>query len=426
MQEVCFQIARRHIYFINMNFSDELVWRGFVNQTTYKDISILDREQIHFYWGVDPSAPSMTVGNLAAAMMVRKFMQQGHKATLLIGGATGLIGDPDGKTEERTLKSKDEVDHNKHALVQQYKRLFDGYKFDVVDNYDWFKHVGYLDFLRDVGKHVPMRQMLGRDFVQSRISEEGGGISYAEFSYVLIQAYDFLHLNQKKGVSLQLCGSDQWGNSIAGVELIRRIAGQEAHVWSLPLVVNKATGKKFGKSEEGAVWLDEKMTSAYRFYQFWLNVDDNGAEEYLKIYTELPKHEIEVAMAEFNSNRGNRLAQRVLAYEVTKLVHGKKRADEVAKVTDVLFSDGNFLELEKDEKMLLKEELGCVKDTGDLVEVLVSSGLATSKKEARMFLASGAIYVNSQKAGPDNLHLFVPGLNLVKRGKNSFALVEKK
>ncbi len=409
-----------------MTLSEELTWRGFVNQTTYKDVSILDAEPIHFYWGVDPSASSMTIGNLASAMMARAFLKHGHKATILVGGATGLIGDPDGKTEERTLKSKEEIDKNKKSLVSQYQRVFHGYKFDVVDNYDWFKGIGYLEFLRDIGKHVPMRQMMGRDFVQKRLNDDGAGISYAEFSYVLIQAYDFLHLADKKSVSLQLCGSDQWGNSIAGVDLVRRILGKEVHVWSTPLVINKTTGKKFGKSEDGAVWLDEDLTSAYKFYQFWLNADDEGVEEYLKIYTELEKHKVDLAMAEFNSNRQNRFAQRLLAYEVTKFVHGEKRAKEVAKATDVLFAEGNFVELEKEEKQILKNEFGSVKYIGDLPDVLVSSGLASSKKEARTFLAAGAVYINGQKAGPENLDLLVSGLNLIKRGKNSFAIVEKK
>ncbi|HRQ87129.1 MAG TPA: tyrosine--tRNA ligase, partial [Candidatus Saccharibacteria bacterium] len=184
-----------------MTLSEELLWRGFVNQTTYKDNKELDANPVHFYWGADPSASSITIGNLAAAMMVRVFMKHGHKATLLIGGATGLIGDPDGKTEERVLKSTEEITKYKKTIVAQYQHIFHGYKFDVVDNYDWFKGLGYLEFLRDIGKHVPMRQMLGRDFVEKRLSETGAGISYAEFSYVLIQAYDFLYLNQKKGVT---------------------------------------------------------------------------------------------------------------------------------------------------------------------------------------------------------------------------------
>ena len=407
-----------------MTLKEELQWRGFVNQTTFKDLSEIDQNQFKFYWGVDPSAPSMQIGNLAAAMMVRQFIKHGHEAFLLIGGATGLIGDPDGKTEERLLKDPKEIEYNSKKIVDQYKKIFEGQDFKVVNNNDWFKDVKYLDFLRDVGKHVPMRQMMARDFVESRLSEQGHGISYAEFSYVLIQAYDFVHLNQKYGVNLQVSASDQWGNSIAGVDLIRRINGNEAHIWTTPLVINKTTGRKFGKTEEGAIWLDEELTSVYKFYQFWLNIDDGGVEGYLKIYTDLEKNQVELCVAEFESNRKGRIAQRTLAYEVTKIVHGKKRADEIAKVTDVLFGGGNFVELDKHEKKILKDELGSTKNNGDLSEVLVNSGLASSKKEARTFLASGAIHINGQKAGPENLNLFVDGLNLVKRGKNSFAIVE--
>ena len=276
-----------------MTLSEELAWRGFVNQTTFKSHADIDKTPLTFYFGVDPSAASMTIGNLAAAMMVRKFIKHGHKAIILVGGATGLIGDPDGKADERNLKTLEEIAVNKKGIVSQYKRIFGDLDFEVVDNYDWFKDLGYLEFLRDVGKHVPMRQMLGRDFVQTRLSEDGSGISYAEFSYVLIQAYDFVHLCREKGATLQLCGSDQWGNSIAGVDLIRRLTGKEAHVWSLPLIINKATGKKFGKSEDGAVWLDAELTSPYTFYQFWLNADDEGVEDYLKIYTELSREKID-------------------------------------------------------------------------------------------------------------------------------------
>lgn len=408
-----------------MTLTEELNFRGFINQTTYKDLSILNDQQITFYWGVDPSAPSMTIGNLAAAMMAKTFMTHGHKAILLVGGATGLIGDPDGKSEERNLKTRDEIEANKKAIINQYKQIFRGHDFDVVDNYDWFKGIGYLDFLRDIGKHVPMRQMLGRDFVETRLSENGAGISYAEFSYVLIQAYDFYWLNQHKGVTLQLCGSDQWGNSIAGVDLTRRLTGNETHVWSTPLIVNKATGKKFGKSEEGAVWLDDSLTSVYKFYQFWLNADDEGVADYLKIYTNINDEELSLLMAEFDGARHNRVAQKALAYSVTSLVHGQDRADEIVRVTESLFGKQNFIELEKHEKQIIEKEFGSVHYTEDLADLLVNSNLASSKTEARRFLEQGSITVNGQKAGPTNLDLFVDGLNLVKKGKNSFAIVNK-
>jgi tyrosyl-tRNA synthetase len=408
-----------------MTLSEELTWRGFVNQTTYKDNTELDKQPITFYWGVDPSASSMTIGNLAAAMMVRHFIEHGHKAILLVGGATGMIGDPDGKAQERELISPKELEANKKGIEAQYKQVFGGQDFKLVDNYDWFKDIGYLQFLRDVGKHVPMRQMLGRDFVQTRLSEDGAGISYAEFSYVLIQGYDFVHLNKEHGVTLQVCGSDQWGNSIAGVDLIRRLNGKEAHVWSAPLVINKTTGVKFGKSEDGAVWLDEKLTSPYKFYQFWLNVDDAGVEDYLKIYTLLSKDEIEKVMVQFDSDRAGRLAQKTLAYEVTKLVHGQDKADAVVNASSVLFGQESFLSIGQKEIQVLRGELPSVKAADDLYQMVVEAGLASSKSEARQFHASGAIAVNGEKVLPDQEIAWKPGANLLKRGKNSFALIEK-
>ena len=294
----------------SMTLSEELAWRGFVNQTTYKDISAIDGAPINFYFGVDPSADSMTIGNLASTMMVRHFIDHGHKAVLLVGGDTGMIGDPDGKKQERDLKTLAEVAKNKHAIVEQYKVIFANQEFEIVDNYDWFKEISFLDFLRDVGKHVPMRMMLGRDFIQTRLGDTGSGISYAEFSYSLIQGYDFLHLFRQKEVTLQLSGADQWGNSIAGVDLIRRVEDGEAHVWTAPLVVNKTTGVKFGKTEGGAIWLDSSKTSPYKFYQFWLSCDDVGVIDYLKIFTLLTRERIEDIEAEFTNNKSARLAQK--------------------------------------------------------------------------------------------------------------------
>lgn len=408
-----------------MNLSDELKWRGFVNQTTYTDITKLDGEPITFYWGVDPSATSMTIGNLAAAMMVRQFISHGHKAVLLIGGATGLIGDPDGKSDERNLKTKDEIDANKQSIVDQYHRLFDGMPFEIVDNYDWFKDMNYLEFLRNVGKQVPMRQMLARDFVQTRLGEGGAGISYAEFSYVLIQAYDFLYLFKEHGVTLQLCGSDQWGNSIAGVDLIRRSTGQDAHVWSSPLIVNKSTGVKFGKSEEGAIWLDANQTSVFAFYQFWLNVDDEGVEDYLKIYSLLSKDEIEQTISQFRSSPAARLAQKRLAYEVTRIVHGTERANSVRQASDALFGQGSFSDLPDASIDILKAELPVVPAGNGLINALVAAGLASSNSEAIRFVNEGAVSVNGSRASADIQDPFNAPINLLKRGKNSFAIVEK-
>ncbi len=407
-----------------MTLSEELAWRGFVNQTTFQTISDLDTKKRTFYWGVDPSAPSMQIGNLAAAMMVRVFIQHGYTPILLVGGATGLIGDPDGKAQERDLKTPEQVAKNKHAISDQYRRIFSGIDFEIVDNYDWFKDFGYLDFLREVGKHVPMRQMLARDFVQSRLGEDGAGISYAEFSYSLIQGYDFLHLFEKHDVTLQISGADQWGNCITGVDLIRRKTGKEAHVWTTPLIINKATGVKFGKSEDGAVWLDESLTSVYKFYQFWLNVDDEGVEDYLKVYTVLAKSQIDEVISEFNDNKGKRVAQKRLAYEVTKLVHGADRADTAQRVSGVLFGDSQFRDLSESEQAMLASELQTVDFYVDELETLVAAGLASSKSEARTFLQAGAVSVNGEKATIESFNLEM-GLNLIKRGKNSFALIKR-
>lgn len=403
-----------------MSLSEELTWRGFVNQTTYEDITAIDGDPITFYWGVDPSADSMTVGNFAMAMMVRHFIDHGHRAVLLVGGATGMIGDPDGKKDERSLKTLDEIAANKSAIAAQYQQVFAGKDFEIVDNYDWFKDMNYLSFLRDVGKYVPLSQMLGRDFVQSRLGEDGSGISYAEFSYSLIQGYDFLHLYKNKNVTLQIAGADQWGNSIAGVDLIRRIAGGEANVWTGPLVVNKATGVKFGKSEGGAVWLDSAKTSVYKFYQFWLNVDDEGALEYTKIFTLLSREQVGELAAQQQANPGARDAQKALAYEVTKLVHGEQAAESARKVTAVLFGGSDFAELSDDDIELLATEIPTAFVGSSVVDLLADSGLAASKGEARRLILGGAVSVNGQKLSDDQI---IDQKSLIKKGKNSFLLV---
>lgn len=417
-----------------MNLSEELQWRGFVNQTTLKDLTQLDGEPLTFYWGVDPSADSMTIGNLAAAMMARHFIDHRHKAVLLVGGATGMIGDPDGKSQERDLLTLEQIQANKQAISEQYNKIFAGQEFKLVDNYDWFKDMNYLTFLREVGKHVPMRVMLNREFVQSRLGEEGAGISYAEFSYSLIQGYDFLWMYQNMGVNLQLCGADQWGNSIAGVDLIRRIAGGEAHVYSTPLIVNKSTGVKFGKSEDGAIWLDANRTSVFKFYQFWLNLDDEGVVDYLKVYTLLSREEIEQISEDFNHNKASRLAQKTLAYEVTKLVHGQDQADKVKRITEIMFGDGGDLSgLNESEWQILSEELPKVQaNVGDtsIIDALVEAGLASSKGEARRFMGNRAIYVNNQQLEVDKSTFEqtdnLSGYAIIRRGKNSSAVVEFK
>jgi len=397
-----------------------LQWRGFINQMTYADITELDKGPISFYWGVDPSADSMTVGNFAAAMMVRRFIEAGHKAYLLVGGATGMIGDPDGKKDERNLQSLEDVARNKAAIAEQYKTVFAGQSFEIVDNYDWFKNINYLDFLRTVGKNVPLSQMLGREFVQSRIGEDGSGISYAEFSYSLIQGYDFLHLNREHGVTLQVCGADQWGNSIAGVDLIRRLDGKEAHVYSTPLIINKTTGKKFGKSEEGAVWLDSKKTSVFKFYQFWLNAGDQDVIDYAKTFTMLSREEIEALAQTVVDDPRARFAQKTLAHEVTKIVHGEARTTSVERVTAALFGGVDFEQLTNEDLDVLAGEIPTVSTGLSLIDALVATETASSNGDARRLIEGGAVSLNGEKVAEDSE---ITKTSLIKKGKNNFILV---
>lgn len=402
-----------------MTLSEELAWRGFINQSTFADIKELDEQTRTFYWGVDPSADSMTIGHLAPAMMIRHFMNHGYKAILLAGGATGMIGDPDGKKQERDLKSPEEIIRNVDGIVAQYKTVFAGQEFDLVNNYDWFREIGFLQFLREVGKHMSMTQLLDREFIKSRIGEGGEGISFAEFSYALIQGYDFLHLFREKGATLQVAGADQWGNSIAGVSLIRKLESAEAHVFTTPLIINKQTGVKFGKSEAGAVWLDPAKTSPYQFYQFWLNCDDETSEDLIKIYTLLGKDEVEGIIASHKSKPGARLLQKTLAREVTELIHGRERCESVERVTAVLFGGENFQSLSEVDIDELAAEIPTVsKQT--VVTALVESEVVASNGEAKRLIEGGGVSVNGQKITDDHE---ITETSLVKKGKNSFVLV---
>ncbi len=414
-----------------MKLSAELKWRGQIKDKTFSALSWLDEPQT-FYLGTDCSSDSLQIGNLAVYMMARRLRKHGWKAVLLVGGATSLIGDPGGKDEERQLKPREEIIKNVKAIESQVKQLFSGMDFTLVDNYDWFKDIGYLEFLRDIGKHYSMTELLQRDFIQSRIGKDGTGISYAEFSYSLIQGYDYWHLYKKQQVTLQIGGSDQWGNMLSGVPLIRKKENKEVHALSMPLVINSATGKKFGKSEDGAVWLDANKTSVYKFYQFWLNVDDAGVEDYLKIYTELEKDEIEAVMKQFHEHRGGRHAQKTLAYEVTRLVHGKERADAILRVTDILFASHDYEKLTTQDFEMLAEELPTttVAATAAIVPVLVTGRLASSNTEARRFLSEGAIYINDKATSADKIDFdsadFTRGCAIVRRGKNTQMLVKLK
>ena len=412
-----------------MTLSEELVWRGLVNQTTFEKLQELDDKQWTFYHGFDASADSQAVGNLAAMMLDKVFIRHGHTAILLAGGATSLIGDPGGKDSERPMQSEETIRHNIDRAEEQLKKIFAGQDFRLVNNLDWTKDMKVLDFLRDIGKHFTMTSLLQRDYIASRIGEEGSGISYTEFSYTLLQGLDYLHLYDEFGCSLQLGGADQWGNCLSGVELIRRKRGAEVHVITLPLVINKATGKKFGKSEEGAVWLDPDKTSVYAFYQFWLNVDDEGVESYLKIFTELNKPEVEDIMQRFRADPSSRLAQKTLAYEVTRIVHGVERAESVKRVTETLFGNGEYEALTPDDVLLLRTELPSAQlaSADDLVTALTATGLASSNSEARRFIEQGAVYLNGKPAitgqAIDAAGTVADGYVILRRGKNSNAVI---
>lgn len=401
-----------------MTLSEELTWRGFVNQTTYADITELDNQPLTFYYGVDPSAKSMHIGNLAGVMLVKRLIEHGHKGIVLVGGATGMIGDPKQDTE-RDLKTLDEIEVNKQGIADDFRRVLAGKDFELVDNYDWFKDINYLTFLRDIGKHFSMTQLLDREFVKARIGEDSVGISYAEFSYGLIQGYDYLHLFRNKNALLQVGGSDQWGNMLSGAQMIKKLEGAEANVMTVPLVIDKSTGKKFGKSEGNAVWLNPTMTSPYKFYQFWLNVDDSTAIDLAKIYTMLDKDTIVALIEAHDNNPSERILQKTLAREVTEIVHGCERRESVERVTNVLFGGESVESLNNEDIQALSAEIP-TSNPGNIIDVLVNNGLASSNGEARRLISGGAVSVNGEKLTTE---VDVAGVSLVKKGKNSFVLV---
>ena len=401
-----------------MKLSEELQWRGFWNQTTFTNDKIIDSENFTLYLGTDPSADSLHVGHLAVYMMVRHFLERGHKVFLLVGGGTGMIGDMR-DTEERNLLPYEEIEHNKQALKSQVSRIFAGRNFTLVDNADWLADLELLPFLRDIGKNFNMADLVSREFFKARINN-GKGLSFAEFTYTLLQGYDFWHLFNQYGVNLQIGGSDQWGNLLSGVDLIRKKENTEVYAMTAPLLINKSTGRKFGKSEGGAVWLDENKTSVYKFYQFWLNVDDESASEYMKRFTMLDRDTIEAIAENHAVNPGARSAQKVLAREVTDIVHGVNRRESVERVTEVLFGGGDFKKLSDDDLDALAGEIPCV-DTGiDVIEALVESGVVGSNGEAKRLLKSGAISLNGEKLAENKV---VNDTSLLKKGKNTFVLI---
>ncbi len=401
-----------------MQLSEELKWRGFWNQTTFTDDQLIDSKDFTVYLGTDPSADSLHVGHLAVYMMVRHFLERGHKVFLLVGGGTGMIGDMR-DTEERTLLSLDEISRNKAALKSQVSRIFEGREFTLVDNADWLRDLQLLPFLRDIGKNFNMAELTSREFFKARI-DNGKGLSFAEFTYTLLQGYDFWHLYNNYGVNLQIGGSDQWGNLLSGVELIRKKEGAEVYAMTAPLLINRSTGRKFGKSEGGAVWLDENKTSVYKFYQFWLNTDDESAIEYMKIFTMLDRETIEAIAENHAVNPGARSAQKVLAREVTDIVHGVHRREAVERVTEVLFGGGDFADLTDDDIAELAKEIPRVDVGVGVIEALVVAGAVKSNGEAKRLIQSGAISVNGNKIAED---IILHNAALIKKGKNTFVLV---
>ncbi len=403
-----------------MKLSEELQWRGFVAEHTLDQISDLDKAPRNFYWGTDPSADSLHIGHLAALMMCACFVRHGYTPYYLVGGATGQIGDPK-ETAERDLKSLDEIATNKAALAKQIVRVTHSPEdTKVLDNLDWFDEVKFLPFLREIGKAFSMTQLLDRQFVQARIGEGSSGISYAEFSYTLIQGYDFLHLFREHNIDLQLCGADQYGNCTSGIHLIKRLENAKADAYSCPLIIDKVTGRKFGKSEGNAVWLDSNKTSIFDFYQFWLNQADDTLEEFFKYYTLITPEELDKILAKHRENPGARYGQRKLAAMVTEVVHGADAAKSAEKITAILFGDGKLSDLSADELDLLAKSFPTAKTGAQLLDILVETGLASSKGEGRKLLAGNAISINGEKVTDDQI---VSETALIKRGKNKFALV---
>lgn len=432
-----------------MKLSEELAWRGFVAENTIKNPAEIDqRENKKFYFGADPSADSLTIGNLAALMMCACFVRHGYQPYLLVGGATGQIGDPK-ENGERDLKTLEEIDHNKNCIKKQMEFVIspdgaantlgdgdptnDHYELTMVDNLDWFKGINFLDFLRSVGKSFSMTQLLDRKFIQNRIGEGGSGISYAEFSYTLIQGYDFLHLFRTHGIDLQLCGADQFGNASTGVHLIKRLEGGRADVWSTPLIIDPVTGRKFGKSEGNAVWLASSdngsgnFTSVFDFYQFWLNQADEAVEYLIKIYTVLDKTTIDQILAEHKAHPEQRLAQKALAKNVTEVVHGKNSANAAMLLTELLFGDRRLETLSESEVesvSLLLPTLKLAEKSGSilLLDALTETALCSSRSEAKQLISGNAISVNGQKV--TDLGYEINTLSVLKRGKNKFAFVK--
>ncbi|WP_314255829.1 tyrosine--tRNA ligase [Granulicatella elegans] len=421
-----------------MNIIDDLMWRGAINQMTDEEglRQLTQEKAVSLYCGVDPTGDSMHIGHLIPFMILRRFQLAGHRPVIVIGGATGSIGDPSGRTSERVLQTKEQVQHNVEKLTAQMKRLFltsqeDQEAVRLVNNYDWTKELSLLDFLRDYGKHFNLNTMLAKDVVASRLEV---GISFTEFSYQILQSIDFLQLFRKEDVQVQIGGADQWGNITAGLELIRKVEGAEARAYGLtiPLML-KSDGTKFGKSAGGAVWLDPEKTTPYEFYQFWLNQDDRDVIKYIKYFTFLEKEEIEALEVSVQEEPHKRQAQKRLAEEVTRFVHGEAALQDALKITNALFT-GDVQQLNADEieqgfKNMPTFESEKVEQ--NLATWLVDLGIEPSRRQSREDIQNGAISINGEKI-TDLEHVWTPEQSfegrfvLVRRGKKKYFLVKLK
>lgn len=404
-----------------MNLYEDLKWRGLIKDVAGEDLDkLLNGKPITFYWGTDPTADSLHIGHYSSLITAKRLAKAGHHPILLVGGATGLIGDPR-PSSEREIISKEVIDRNFIGIKSQVTKILNG-KAEVVNNYDWLKDYSYLEFLRDIGKYINVNYMLAKDIISRRLET---GITYAEFSYTLLQGYDYLHLFRDKGCVLQAAGSDQWGNITTGIELIKKIDGKEAYGFTMPLILD-ANGNKFGKSEGNALWLDINKTSSYSLFQYLINSDDSKVMEYLKVFTFLSREEIESIMDRHNKEPHLRIAQEVLAREFITDLHGKDEYDKAYKISKCLFNN-KIDELEEDELNdafkgvpSFKVELGI-----SLLDVLVGNNIASSKREAREFLASKSILVNGHVVVDadmviDENSLLYSKYLVIRRGKKKY------
>lgn len=408
-----------------MTFFEELKWRGLVKDISSPEIeNKINNEKVTFYWGTDPTADSLHLGHYSSLVTAKRLAKMGHHPILLVGGATGLIGDPR-PTAEREIISYEKVLHNLEGIRSQVDRILEG-KAEIVNNYDWTKDISFLEFLRDVGKYINVNYMLDKDIIKRRLDS---GITYAEFSYTLLQGNDFLHLFQDKNCTFQVAGSDQWGNITTGIELIKKKIGKEAYGFTMPLILDKF-GHKFGKSEGNALWLDKNKTSPYEMYQYLLNTDDSKVIEYLKVFTFLSKEEIDLLEEKQKAHPELREAQKTLANEIITDIHGKEELEKAIAMTNAFFS-GDVTSLTKDEIEEVFRGMNKEKLDGDIniVDLLVDKKICSSKREAREFISSGTISVNGKKVESlDEVITKELAIEekyiIVKRGKKKYFLLE--